>query len=162
VTTGRPIHLVYPQAIKNSPNTNGLIMIQKFILLTFFILVHVISFGQTANPSSDTIRWNSAGFTDQNTNVLVQKTCQFITYGSSKIDWIQKGGKLTYTFNITGINGTWTDANTDGTITYNVSFEDFSGSLVINRSGTLSISLNIISPDDKIINLYSISNFDIL
>ena len=137
-------------------------MTLRFILLLFFVLVQATAFAQTANPLSDTLRWNASGYTDQKTNALIQKSCQFVTYGSSKIDWVQKGGALTYTLTVNSVSGNWTDANTNGSITYNVTLDQFTGTLTIVRSGTISIALNITSATDKHNVSYSISNFDIL
>lgn len=134
----------------------------KKILLSLLVAIPTGIYAQSSNPQSDTLRWNASGFTDQNTNATVQKTCQFVTYGNSKIDWIQKSGTVTYTLTVNGVSGNWTDANTDGSITYNVSFNEFTGTLVITRSGAITVALNITSPSDQIKNMYSISNFDIL
>jgi len=131
-----------------------------FILLIAAVQMPVMA--QSTNPQQATIRWNASGFTDQATNVTVQKPCQFIVYGSSKIEWVQKGGSLVYTFLVTSVSGTWTDVNTNGTLTYQVTLDGTSGSIQVSRSGNVTISLNLPLADNPIKNLYSISGFDIL
>ena len=139
-------------------------MFMKKILMILFVAIAFNVNGQTvANPQSDTLRWNASGFTDQLSSVTAQTTIQFVTYGSSKIDFIQKGGKLVYTFSVNSVSGAWTDASADGSLVYNISFNDLTGTLTVTRaSGAISITLNVTNTTDKINNQYAITNFDIL
>ncbi len=136
----------------------------KLIMIGLFVAFNFSVHGQPiANPQNNTIRWNASGFTDQNAKESMQGNSQFITYGNNKIDWVQKGGKLVYSLNVKSVDGTWTDANTDGSVIYNLSLNDLTGTLTIDRSsGTISIALNITGASDKINNSYAIINFDIL
>ena len=138
-------------------------MIKPIIIILFFSLGFNVQAQTTANPQTDTLRWNASGFTDLIANKSAQVTKQFITYGTGKIDFIQKDGKLTYTLTVSSVDGTWSDANVDGTITYNITFNEMMGTLSITRSsGAITITLNVTSVSNMVNNQYAIANFDIL
>jgi len=135
----------------------------KSLILFLFVAISWQAQAQNVNPQSDTIRWNASGFVDQNNGKNLQGSSQFITYGINKIDWVQKNGKLVYTLIVSNVTGTWVDSGAEGSLTYNVTLNDMIGTLSIVRSaGVLSLSLNLTGTVDKINNLYTIANFDIL
>ena len=135
----------------------------KQIVIALFVTVSFDVYAQAiVNPQTDTIRWSSLEFTDQNTNISVDGQFQFLTYGGNKIDWVQKNGKLVYTFSVSKVEGNWADVNADGRITYTIKFNEMTGTLSISRSAGMSIDLNLSSVSDKIKNRYIVNKFDIL
>jgi hypothetical protein len=136
-------------------------MIKQIVIVLFAAISFDVYAQSTVNPQTDTIRWSSSEFTDKNTNVSVDGQFQFLTYGSSKIDWVQKNGKLVYTFSVSKVEGTWADVNADGSITYTIKLNEMTGTLSISRSAGISIDLNLSSVSDKINNRYIVNKFDI-
>jgi hypothetical protein len=133
-------------------------------LITGFILViSSQSFGQ-ANILEKKIIWTATGFTDLNTNVVVNRSCQFVTdNATSKVDWIQANGSVVYSLVIKSIDGTWSDVNTNGAITFNVENVDLKGKITITKSEQgLKILLQVNADEDLIKNEYSVSGFEIL
>lgn len=138
-------------------------MIKQIVILLFATVSFDVVYAQaTANPQTDTIRWTSLEFTDQNTNISADGQFQFLTYGSGKIDWVQKNGKLVYTFSVSKVEGNWVDVTVDGRITYTITLNEMTGTLSISRSAGISIDLNLSSVSDKIENRYIVNKFDIL
>lgn len=59
---------------------------------------------------SDTLLWKAETLTDMVTDTTTANTSEFVTYGSSKIVWMQLGGEATtaFEFTITGTADHWT------------------------------------------------------
>jgi hypothetical protein len=137
-------------------------MIKQIVIVLFAAISFDVYAQATVNPQTDTIRWSSLQFTDLNTNISVDGQFQFLTYGSSKIEWVQRNGKLVYTFSVSKVEGNWADANADGSIIYTIKLNEMTGTLSISRSAGMSIDLNLSSISDKIKNRYIVNKFDIL
>lgn len=131
----------------------------KYSLLIIFLLV----FGMSAycqNPMLDSVQWSATGFTDNLASVSVNKACQFNSYGATGIDWIQKNGSYVTSFQVTGLQGQWTDLTTDGTVTYTVSGSGVSGTITITlASQKVTINLKVSGDSGAIDNTYTISNY---
>ncbi len=139
-------------------------MSKRPIVLLVFIcaIASGSSYAQTINPQSDTLQWNASGFTDQDADTTIVKACQFKSYGSNKIEWIQKNGSMTYTLTATAMEGTWTNVNSDGSLVYTVAFNGMTGTLTMARSGSLSITLHLTGAADTINLVYTITNVETL
>jgi len=134
-----------------------------YLILLALITAHSSAFAQTADPRRNTIQWNATGFTDQNTGATAQGETKFITYGSDKIEWVQRGGKLVYTLAVSSADGVWTNTSTDGSLIYHVVLNEKSGTITITRSsGAISLILHLYDGHETINNLYSITILDIL
>ena len=68
------------------------------------------------NFQSDTLSWNVAGLTDNRAHIVEDYDCEFLTFGSSKIVWIQR--HQTEEFSITGSSGVWQDLTKDGAMVH--------------------------------------------
>ncbi|HEY8934243.1 MAG TPA: hypothetical protein VIM65_03450 [Cyclobacteriaceae bacterium] len=138
-------------------------MIYRILIIAALSCVYSFISAQTTSPLTRTMRWNATGFTDQIAHVVATKPCQFVTYDTTKIEWIQKDGKIVYTLPVNNTSGEWSDPDTDGSIVYNVTLNDLTGSLTITRTGaSIVLSLNLTGSSDSINNTYTISNFEIL
>jgi hypothetical protein len=84
-------------------------------------LLLLISLGDFAyaqiNIRQDTLVWHISSIQNAQAQTISTTKAQIITYGSSKIDWIQKQGKKRYTYTIQNTQGNWTNPNTLGEIT---------------------------------------------
>ncbi len=129
----------------------------KGILLILTLLVHGIIKGQ--NPLTETIQWNASGFKDLGTNEDFANNCQFITYGKSRIKWIQDNSKSVSQLNVTSTIGTWQNINNEGSIKYKFSDGTLSGELLLTKSGSQWVAeLTILGGTDIIRLRYSISS----
>jgi hypothetical protein len=63
-------------------------------------------------------------------------SCAFKTHGSQSIEWIQKNGSHTTTFQIINIDGTWEDFRGSGRIQYQVSRGSDRGKITIEKNET--------------------------
>jgi hypothetical protein len=129
-----------------------------------FVAISLNVYGQIiTNPQSDTIRWSTSSLTDLNANVTVAHTCQFITYGSQKLDWVQDNGNFTTKWTITNTTGSWSDASLPGSITFAISSEQqgtqLAGQITLNRSSSgLSVILKISGGPSDVNLSYQISS----
>ena len=116
---------------------------------------------QTPNIQTDTLQWNASGFTDNISQETITKSCQFITYGDQKIEWVQKNGTYISTYSINSLSSSWPDLNTNGSLTYSISRNTVTGQLTITRTDqVITIRLNLTSPSGNIDNTYTVSTFE--
>lgn len=87
-------------------------------------------------PTADTIQWSVDNFIDTADSVATQfdTDSKFMIYGNKSISWLQKANAYELTYNIDSINGSWLDTGVDGTIVYNVHYQDTPGTLTFSRS----------------------------
>ncbi|MEQ1588418.1 MAG: hypothetical protein ABL895_21210 [Cyclobacteriaceae bacterium] len=129
----------------------------KGILLILVLLVSGMVKGQ--NPLTETIQWNASGFKDLGTNQDFVNNCQLITYGKSRVKWIQDNSKSILQLNVTSTIGTWPNINNEGSIKYKFSDGTLSGELIITKSGSQWVAeLTILGGTDTIRLRYSISS----
>jgi hypothetical protein len=125
------------------------------LLLTFSVRA------QNITIQSDSIQWNATSFTDNLSHETYDMPCQFVSNGNQKIEWIQKSGTYVSTYTVGSTSGTWTDPNTNGSITYSISRNNVSGQLTITKTDQgISIRLSLNSPSGPIDNTYTISTFE--
>jgi hypothetical protein len=114
---------------------------------------------QAQNPLSDNIEWTASSLRDLATNEDFTIGCQFVTYGKSKINWIQDSGNSVSQLNVTSTIGSWSNINNEGSITYKFSDGTLSGELVISKSGSQWVAeLTMVGGTDDIRLRYSISS----
>jgi len=96
-------------------------------------------FAQSINLASDTVVWTVDRFKSNGDNQVTMQESFFITYGSSKIDWIQKVNALEkfYAFQINSSSGGWNDPALDGQKLYQVTFQNKTGSIEMSREGSV-------------------------
>ncbi|MEQ1585775.1 MAG: hypothetical protein ABL895_07855 [Cyclobacteriaceae bacterium] len=86
------------------------------------------------NATKETIQWNATGFKDLDANADFANSCQFITYGTQKIKWVQDTGKSVVELTVTNTIGTWADVNKSGSITYKITDGTAKGDLILKKS----------------------------
>jgi hypothetical protein len=138
---------------------------EGFLMITFLMFsLHALS--QSISIAHDTITWNAASLTDQNTNVSEPTNCRFITYGNHRLEWIQGDGNYITSWSITGFGGDWADVAVPGTISCNLSNSEnglsITGQAIFKRStSSLTIQLLINGASFSDINLsYNISSYE--
>jgi hypothetical protein len=117
----------------------------NFKKLTFIVFLFVGGYSATAQSlaiQTDTIRWTATHLTDKKTNATEANACQFVTYGTHKMEWIQNNGAFKLTWNIINTEGTWPDTNQQGSITLEIALEDQRGIMIISRT-TLGVAIEL-------------------
>ncbi|GEM_PF-6407227 len=79
----------------------------KSLVLFLTLFQATLLFAQ--NITKENIQWNASGFKDLDANEDVSKSCQFITYGTSKVKWIQDNGNSVLEWKVTSTKGNWTN-----------------------------------------------------
>jgi hypothetical protein len=131
----------------------------RYLILFLLLLNGVIGVAQ--DISTSTIKWNSPGFTDLNSNTDVTSNCQFITEGDRKIKWIQDNGKFVVDWKVNKSSGTWSDVNQTGAISLSFTDDKVNGELTIKKDGTEWIINLTISGGPSNFNLrYGISSIE--
>jgi hypothetical protein len=132
-------------------------MKKQILLLAIFILPFY--FLKAQDVSKETIQWNASGFKDLDTNETVANACQFITYGTSKIKWIQDEGRAVVEWGVAATSGPWTDASKNGA--YKYSFKDgaMSGTLTMKKDANGWVAELILTGGSNDIHLqYTVSS----
>jgi len=115
-----------------------------YTILLLLLLLGACPFAKAQNILQDTVTWNSTRAVGQVNNDELNYNCQFITRTNQSIDWIQKNGARVNHFNVTSVDGTWTNAAVDGQLVYHVAMNNFTGDVTLSRaSGQTTIHLNI-------------------
>lgn len=131
----------------------------KFIIISCAVLA---GFAATAQSiTSDAIKWSSEEFLEESKNVYISHESYFLSYGSDSVVWYQ-AGDFRQTVKVTGIEGSWADLNTNGSITYNVLYHDKTGTLKFQRDGDwISIRMQIAGlPGNPAAKLFTITSFN--
>ena len=117
-------------------------MRRNYLVLLLIVVAGPLAKAQ--NVLQATVTWNSTRAVDQVSNGQINYNCQFITRTNQSIDWIQRNGARVNHFNVTGVDGTWTNTTVDGQIIYHVAMNNFTGEVTLSRaSGQTTIHLNI-------------------
>jgi hypothetical protein len=101
-----------------------------------YILILLLLLTSTAFSQSVTTRditWNSAKSVELHSSVDVNQSCKLVTRSNKQVDLVQSNG-TTLTFLISSITGTWSDPNTNGSITYKVTYQSRPGKITIQRT----------------------------
>src|SRR5690349_17908713 len=104
---------------------------RRYAMICAFVLLSIICYGQ--RPASKTIKWNVSQLTDLKTDTVQNYVSHFITYGLTKIVWVQS--KREDTFLINGSKDSWLDLKGPGDIEYDLDVEGGSGNLRVVRDG---------------------------
>jgi hypothetical protein len=120
----------------------------KAIITSIVILLSAMSIqAQQLNPMTDTLVWTYTQLKNLRNQESVSADGAFRVNQNSSIDWVQKNGEVTFTFNITGRTGNWTNAEANGSITYAVTYEASNGTIKVSRTAEgVTIEMDIDNP----------------
>lgn len=109
--------------------------------LAGILLFPIALFSQ--NPVTSELKWTVSKTIDQLTNEEVVQAGVFISRGDT-IDWVQSEGARTYTFIVTGTEGSWEDVGSNGQITFQIKRGGVTGSIWFRReTELLSIEMKL-------------------
>jgi hypothetical protein len=89
---------------------------------------------QSPSVASDTVVWEVDQFTDQNTSTTEAFSCKFITT-RNEITWLQRSDAFVNRLRVGAVTGQWPDLSVDGSIEFEVTFQDRTGRLRFERTG---------------------------
>ena len=104
----------------------------------FFCLLLFTVKANSQNIATSKLLWQTNQANDLRSQNLIDYQCAFKTDGSQTIKWFQKNGQSVTTFTILRTQGTWTNINSPGSITYGLSRNTDRGKMIIekNENGT--------------------------
>lgn len=117
------------------------ITLRLLSILVIALITPAAGFSQDITKSEYT--WKASQVTDGRTSSTKASYTEFVTHGLTSVDWIQKNGELKTTFRITGTEGSWSNINNQGSITYLLEYENRSCKMRFERAASgLSISMD--------------------
>jgi hypothetical protein len=112
-----------------------------FLLLLLVTSASTVCVAQSGNILSQTRTWNSATGVDLQTNDTLSVQMKFISYSADKIEYHDPSANV-QVFDIAGTTGTWTNIAQPGSMTYQVTFLNQNGLIIIERT-TAGVFLTI-------------------
>lgn len=102
------------------------------------------------NPETDTIQWHYGDIQNVVRSEKVNISGHFISYGGKYLVWVQDGIDRKYHFEVSDVEGKWTDASQDGGLLYRATCLEVDGIIRISRQRkTLKIELDFVKPDKR-------------
>jgi hypothetical protein len=105
-------------------------MIRIIILFVVLLSGRLVS---AQDISVSTLRWSATGFKDLDSGGDFSNGCEFITYGTGRIKWIQDNGKEVLEWTVSETVGSWADVKTTGSYQYLFSDGALSGEITISK-----------------------------
>ena len=122
-------------------------MVKKFILITvvgFFFSLTASS--QSFNQS--TLTWSANEVVDLEKGDTIAMKCSFKTVGGAQLIWSQRNGALNTTYQITSLEGTWTNVAEPGSVTLTLLRNGKSSKARVERTkGGISITMDFSRPE---------------
>lgn len=106
----------------------------RIVLIIVGLTVANNSIGQ--DISSATLQWNATGFRDLDASKDFINSCQFITYGTKRVDWIQDQGKYVREWTINQTQGDWSNVTAQGSYQYTFNDGAINGELTISKDAS--------------------------
>lgn len=106
--------------------------IRFLLLVNIFLWLSNTSFSQ--DIAQTPITWKINYLHDQIAQETLSYTCSFKTNGSQDIVWQQRNGQFTSILNVTGLNGSWTNVDSIGSVSYSITSGVESGSIAFERT----------------------------
>jgi hypothetical protein len=94
------------------------------------------------NVGEQSVRWKSSQAVSQSDQTATTLQSTFVTKPSS-IEWSQKNGQRTTTFQVSGVQGDWNDLQQAGSVTYTVQTGNVTGTLVFSKNGAGEMSVQM-------------------
>jgi len=110
---------------------------KRLLLLGVFVCLMLTRFqaaAQTLSVTQDTLQWHVSALFDQAADSTGSFSCSFITYGQGRILWLQKEGTYSTEFSVSSAEGSWSNIQQPGSVTYHVSCFGKHGDLIFMRS----------------------------
>lgn len=106
----------------------------KVFKLTIALLLAASLQSTAQNIMNDTLVWESNQVKDKSSGSQFELSSQFKTYGSKKIEWLQKANTVKKVFEVSSIEGSWTEINSNGEVSFLILTENLKGRITFKRS----------------------------
>lgn len=142
-------------------------LVMKKLICSFLVFVLsslVAEYCDAQNFETDTIKFQTSGYTDLQDSSLVSAESEFIWYKGDYIKWNQEGGAVVYMIDITGSSPLTLPASVGETLSTEVSMAGgITGSFAISRlEAGIVIFLTLNGGTTPIQVRYSVSSINIL
>jgi hypothetical protein len=128
----------------------------RFTLFFSFWIIGIVASGQ--NIETDTVEWQAEVLTDLRTNKEQTHACTFVTYGLTKIKWVQQNGGLAIEWDVVNSNGNLKSLDEPGIKKYFFQDKAMVGELkVVKNPNNCFIELNLTGGSSDFKLKYSIS-----
>ncbi len=130
--------------------------------IVFIIVGLVVSFTSNGQDiSSETLQWNASGFRDLDASKDFSNSCQFITYGTKRIEWIQDQGNHVRNWTIKQTQGKWSNIAAQGTYQYTFKDGDINGELTLSKgAGGWIIDLVLLGGTNDVKLKYTVNSVE--
>lgn len=88
------------------------------------------------NIATSTLTWVAERGTDLSTASTLDMKCSFITKNNTSVEWIQKKGEKRSEYEVTAVEGSWTDVSSNGAITYTLMRNGKPCKMTLERTGS--------------------------
>ena len=102
--------------------------------ITFFLVLFFAFQAFSQDVTQVGLTWKVNSLYDQSTQQSASYTCSFKSNGPQDILWLQRNGQFTTTLNVLGVNGSWANINSIGTVSYSITSGSESGNIVFERT----------------------------
>ena len=129
------IQFIEHRYLKTSRSISGCLhfsRIRLMIALNLILWITITGFSQDIAQTS--LTWKVNYLNDQASQQSLPYACSFKTNGSQDILWMQRNGQFTSTLNVSGLNGSWANIDSVGTVSYSITSGTESGSIAFERT----------------------------
>lgn len=111
--------------------------------------------------SSATLQWNATGFRDLDASKDFTNSCQFITYGTKRVEWIQDQGNHVREWTIKQAQGNWSNVAAQGSYQYTFNDGAINGELTISKdAGGWVIDLVLLGGTNDVKLKYTVNSVE--
>ncbi|HTJ52108.1 MAG TPA: hypothetical protein VL443_21750 [Cyclobacteriaceae bacterium] len=119
---------------------------KKFTLSLIIALAEFAS-GYSQNVKTSTIQWSSVKTMDINKGDSNDEATTLTNYGTTRFEWKNQDGSMRKNFQIIEVVGDWTNAASDGSLTFEVTDGTNSGTITIRKDDQNTKVLMVIVTD---------------
>ncbi len=125
----------YPEENLNLSRSSFLfIKFRMRFLLAINLIVWFSITGFSQDIAQTPLTWKVNYLNDEASQQSLPYSCSFKTNGLQNIIWKQRNGQFTSTLSVTGLTGSWTTIDAVGTVSYSITSDTESGSIVFERT----------------------------
>ncbi len=117
---------------------------KTFLLFSLLLSSLIVS---AQDIKTDRITWKVNQGNDTAAKKNFAYNCVFKTDSDGKILWLQKNGTFNIEYSILSVEGSWTDVNKSGKITYNLTEDGGDARLQFEKSGSGTAITLVILPE---------------
>lgn len=106
---------------------------KKAFSIIIVILV-LASVAQAQDATVATVRWNAIKYFDGTAGQWISEPTSLVSQGKKKVQWFNANGTMRKSFQVIEVIGEWSNMGTDGTLQYEVTDGQTSGTITFQRN----------------------------